>query len=219
MTSASSAMGGKLLRGSLARLPKSFFRRDAETMARELLGRYLVRRSEAGRSIVRIVETEAYLGEKDPASHSFGGRRTTRTETMYRAGGVAYVYFIYGIHHCMNVVTGASEEASAVLVRAGEPIAGLGSMTRHRGLRRTPRAGDLAGGPGKLCQALGVDRSLDGVDLTRGELRVVEGVPVGAESIVTGPRVGVDYAGEAAHWPLRYGIAGNPHVSKPRVDR
>jgi len=188
-------------------------------VARDLLGRYLVRRIDGERLVLRIVETEAYLGFDDPASHAFGGRRTARTEVMYEAGGVAYVYLIYGMHHCMNVVTGSSGRASAVLLRAGGALEGGEAMLRRRGLGRAPRRGDIAGGPGKICSALGIDRSLTGSDLTRGELRVSSGQPVSRAEIISGPRVGVDYAGEAASWPLRFAIRGHPEVSKPPVER
>lgn len=194
------------------------YRRGAEEVARELLGRYLVR-SVGGRrrAVVKIVETEAYLGEIDAASHAAGGRRTARTETMYRAGGIAYVYLIYGIYHCLNVVTGPAERASAVLVRAVEAIEGVDWMAENRGARPPLAPGQLGGGPGKLSMALAIDRSHDGAPLDRGELVLSEGRPVEASGIARGPRIGVDYAGEAAAWPLRFGIAGHREMSRPRL--
>lgn len=197
-------------------LPRSFYRRPAETVARELLGRYLVRRLGEERLVVRLVETEAYLGAPDRASHAWGGRRTARNESLYLAGGHAYVYLIYGLHHCLNVVTGEPEVGSAVLLRAAESVTGESRMATHRGLARRLRPGDLAGGPGKLCQALAVDRRQDGLSLLGGELTVARGEPVAAERIAAGPRVGVDYAGEAAAWPLRFAELGNREVSRPR---
>ena len=200
-------------------LPVSFYRRPAETVARELLGRWLVRETGGERLALRLVETEAYLGAPDAASHASGGRRTVRNESLYLPGGYAYVYFIYGMHFCLNAVTGRREVGSAVLIRAGEPVAGEEAMRRRRGLlgrRRPVRPGDVAGGPGKLCQALGVDRVLDAAPLYRGELKIVEGEPVPAAAVASGPRVGVDYAGEAALWPLRFAERGNRHVSRPR---
>ena len=202
----------------LSPLPADFYRRPAEEVARDLLGRYLVREVAGERLVLRLVETEAYLGAPDRASHAWGGRRTERTESLYLPGGHAYVYFIYGIHFCLNAGTGDSGIGSAVLLRAGEPVAGSEVMRRHRGREgKTLRPGDLAGGPGKLCQALAVDRALDGALLTAGELWIAAGEPVPAERIAHGPRVGVDYAGEAALWPLRFAEAGNRHVSRPRL--
>jgi DNA-3-methyladenine glycosylase len=198
-------------------LPLAFYRRPAEAVARDLLGRYLVHEVEGTRLIVELVETEAYLGAPDRASHAAGGRRTARNESLYLPGGHAYVYFIYGMHFCVNAVTGKADEGGAVLLRAGAPVAGAEAMARNRGWTRPPRPGDLAGGPGKLCQALGIDRALDGSRLDRGPLRITHGIPVEEGAVARGPRVGVDYAGEAAAWPLRFAIRGNPHVSKPRV--
>ncbi|MBV8202933.1 MAG: DNA-3-methyladenine glycosylase [Acidobacteria bacterium] len=206
--------------GPLRPLPLAFYRRPAEEVARELLGRYLVRRSEgaggAGEPLVlRLVEVEAYLGAPDRASHAWGGRRTARNASLYLPGGHAYVYFIYGMHWCLNAVTGEAGTGGAVLLRAGEPLAGEERMRRNRGLAAA-RPGDLAGGPGKLCRALGIDRAFDGLRLDRGLLQLAAGEPVAPGEVAAGPRIGVAYAGEAASWPLRFAIRGNPHVSRPR---
>lgn len=198
-------------------LPLAFYRRPAEEVARDLLGRYLVHEAGGVRLAVELVETEAYLGAPDRASHAAGGRRTARNESLYLPGGHAYVYFIYGMHFCVNAVTGEADEGGAVLLRAGAPVEGAEAMARNRGWTRPPRPGDLAGGPGKLCQAMGIDRSMDGVRLDRGPLRITQGNPVPDEAVARGPRVGVDYAGEAAAWPLRFALRGNPHVSRPRL--
>lgn len=202
-------------------LPVSFYRRPAEVVARELLGRYLVRELDGERLVLRLVETEAYLGAPDAASHAAGGRRTARNESLYLPGGHAYVYFIYGMHFCLNAVAGRRDEGGAVLLRAGEPVGGEERMRALRGLTgegtRRVRPGEVAGGPGRLCRALAVDRSFDGVPLHRGALRILAGEPVAAAAVAAGPRVGVDYAGEAAGWPLRFAVAGNPHVSRPRL--
>ncbi|HVS03757.1 MAG TPA: DNA-3-methyladenine glycosylase, partial [Thermoanaerobaculia bacterium] len=156
-------------------LPRTFYERSAAEVAPELLGRYLVRSVGGERLVLRLVEVEAYLGAADRAAHAWNGRRTARNESLYLAGGHAYVYFVYGMHFCLNAVTGGGEEGGAVLLRAGEPVAGAERMARHRGLSRPPRPGDLAGGPGKLCQALRVDRTLDGGRLDRGELLLTAG--------------------------------------------
>jgi DNA-3-methyladenine glycosylase len=200
----------------LRALPLSFYRRPAEEVARDLLGRWLVRDLEGERLVLRLVEVEAYLGGPDRASHAFDGRRTPRNESLYLPGGHAYVYFIYGMHWCLNAVTGEKDIGSAVLIRAGEPVEGEETMARNRSRIGKVRPGDLAGGPGKLCQALAIDRSLDGVLLDREPLRIVKGDPAEPGEIVAGPRIGVDYAGEAATWPLRFAIRGNLHVSRPR---
>lgn len=202
--------------GARRTLPRSFYRRAPEQVARDLLGRHLVRETEEGRQVVRIVEVEAYLGAIDAAAHTHGGRRTERVRSMYLGGGHAYVFSIYGMHFCFNVVCGAAGSGTAVLVRAGEAVAGVEAMRARRGLRRAPRPGELAGGPGKLCQALAIDRSLDGASLLRGALRIAEGDPVVDGEVAVGARVGVDYAGEAAAWPLRFAVIGSPDVSRPR---
>lgn len=197
-------------------LPPSFYGRPAEAVARDLLGRYLVRELNGERLVLRLVETEAYLGAPDRASHAWNGRRTARNENLYLPGGHAYVYFIYGMHYCLNAVTGVAGVGSAVLLRAGEPVAGEETMRENRGWTRKTRPGDLAGGPGKICRALAIGKELDGVPLDRPPLCIAKGEPVGEEEIVASPRIGVDYAAEAALWPLRFSVRGNPHVSRPR---
>jgi DNA-3-methyladenine glycosylase len=203
-------------------LPSAFYRRPADVVAPDLLGRLLVRRlprsgAEGELLVARLVETEAYLGAPDRASHAAGGRRTARNESLYLPGGHAYVYFIYGMHWCLNAVCGEPGEGGAVLLRAAEPVAGEAAMAARRGLVGPPRPGDVAGGPGKLCQALAVDRRFDAVPLDGGELWIAGGEPLPAARIARGPRIGVAYAGEAAAWPLRFAEAGNPHVSRPRL--
>jgi len=196
-------------------LPKSFYRRPAEEVAPELLGRYLVRDVGGERLVARLVEVEAYLGAPDRASHAWGGRRTARNEALYLSGGHAYVYFIYGMHFCLNAVTGAAGEGGAVLLRAAEAVEGEAAIARRRGVELPARPGLLLSGPGRLCQGLAVDRRLDRVALQRGELRLVEGEPLGEAEIVRGARVGVGYAGAAASWPLRFAVRGSREVSRP----
>jgi DNA-3-methyladenine glycosylase len=196
-------------------LPISFYRRPAETVARDLLGCYLVHEVEGERLTLRLVETEAYLGASDRASHAWGGRRTPRNESLYLAGGHAYVYLIYGLHYCLNAVTGEAGVGSAVLLRAGEPVEGEERMRENRGWPRVPKPGDLAGGPGKICQALAIGKGLDGLLLTGPPLYISRGEPVIEEEIVASPRIGVDYAQDAALWPLRFSVRGHRHVSKP----
>jgi len=211
-------------------LPPELYRRPAREVARDLLGRYLVRYLPDGeRLVLRLVETEAYQGEGDRASHAWAGPVTPRSRRLFREGGHAYVYLIYGMHHCLNAVAGGADDGQAVLLRAGEPVAGEERMRalrrlgpeeeagQERASARSLRPGDLAGGPGRLCQALAVDRSFDGVPLWEGDLVIAHGEPVPDREVVRGPRVGVAYAGEAAEWPLRFAVRGHPHVSRPRI--
>jgi DNA-3-methyladenine glycosylase len=180
-------------------LPKTFYDRDAELVAPDLLGKLLVHRFDREQRVGRIVETEAYLGPHDLAAHSSRGK-TARTEVMFGPPGHAYVYFIYGMHHCLNVVTGPGDHASAVLLRALEPVENLES----------------ASGPGRLCRAMQIDRGLNGHDLSGGELFLAEPVkPLQPFEIAARPRVGVDYAGKWAQKLLRFIIVGNRFVSKP----
>ena len=174
-------------------------------VARDLLGKILVRVHPDGLTAVRLTEVEAYLGVGDPACHTFGGRRTRRTETMWGEAGHAYVYLVYGMHSCLNVVTVGRSQAQAVLVRGGVAVEGSELIRERRGLKVAQRF--LTDGPGKLCQALGVTRDHDGIDLCdpSSVLRICDdGLRVGEEAVLRLPRVGVDYAGEAAGWPLRF---------------
>jgi DNA-3-methyladenine glycosylase len=200
----------------LSPIPRDFYCRPAEVVAAELLGRLLVRYVSEHRLIIRIVETEAYLGEGDRASHAWRGKPTRRTKTLFRSGGCCYVYLVYGIHHMFNVVTGETGDGSAVLVRAGEPVEGEAWMQRNRGLTADSRGGDVAGGPGRLCQALQIDLTMDGLWLDGEEIVVAGGTSVSPDRVSVGSRIGVSYAGEAAQWPLRFAEVGNPHVSRPR---
>lgn len=180
-------------------LPRDFYDRGAEAVARDLLGKWLIREAEGIEQIGRVVETEAYLGPQDLAAHSSKGR-TARTAIMFGPPGFAYVYLIYGMYHCMNVVVDAEGVGAAVLIRALEPVANIEGTTN---------------GPGRLSRSLGIDLSLNGHDLTTGELVFAE--PEGDSepfSTVARPRVGVDYAGEWAKKPLRFYIEGSRFVSR-----
>jgi len=199
-------------------LDRTFFRQNPVDLARDLLGRHLVRYINGQRLTVRIVETEAYLGVPDLAAHTAGGRRTARNQSMYLDGGHLYVYFTYGMHYCMNIVASTAEDPVAVLLRAGEPLEGIEVMQASRS--RATRLTDLCSGPAKLCQALQIDRKYDGIDLLAPESAIV--VEPGdlsrsfvKESIVTRPRIGVGYAKEWADKPLRFYLRDNPHVSRP----
>jgi DNA-3-methyladenine glycosylase len=190
-----------------ATLPVSFFDRPADIVARELLGALVVSRAGAVLTSARIVETEAYLGYRDPASHGYLHRRNERNAALFGPPGSWYVYLSYGIHWCANLVCEAEGTASAVLLRALEPVEGIARMRERRG-RMDDR--DLCSGPGKLCQALGVTRELDGSMMPRSEVVVLPPtVSLPVEVAVT-PRIGIT---KAADWPLRFLVAGNPHVS------
>ena len=183
----------------MAPLPRSFYDRNTRTVARELLGCLLVHRRGEDLRVGRIVETEAYLGPHDLASHSARGL-TPRNRAMFGPPGHAYVYLIYGMHHCMNVVTDAEGVGAAVLLRAVEPCAGLEGRTA---------------GPGLLSRAFSIDRGHDGRDLLGETLFVAARPPGRLPAIVARPRIGVDYAGHWAKRLLRFYLKGNPHVSRP----
>lgn len=199
------------------KLPREFYTRvDVLTVARELLGQILVVPTENGDRVSgMIVETEAYRGPEDRASHAYGGRRTRRTETMYRTGGTAYVYFVYGMYHQFNVVTGVADVPHAVLIRALEPVEGIELMRVRR-----PGQTDLnlANGPGKLSIALSIDRSLDGSDLLDDRVWIEPGDrSIPTSSIASGPRIGIAYAGAWAEKPWRFWLKGNLFVSRRDV--
>ena len=179
----------------MRKLPRSFYNRDTITVAKELLGKYLVHRKRVG----RIVEVEAYLGPHDLAAHSARGL-TERTKVMFGPPGYAYVYFIYGMHYCMNVVTEREGHASAVLLRAIEPVCHVRGRTA---------------GPGLLCRAMGIDRRLNAHDLLSDDFYIAAPPKAGPVVLVKRPRVGVAYARHWAKRHLRFYIKGNPFVSRP----
>lgn len=182
----------------MQKLPRSFYDRDTIVVARELLGKFLVHKSDGVKRVGKIVETEAYLGPHDLAAHSAKGR-TKRTEIMFGPPGHAYVYFIYGMYFCMNVVTEREGHASAVLLRAIEPVKNISGKTF---------------GPGLLCRAMKIDKQLNGHDLLSDNLFIVESDEAEKFSIVKRPRIGVDYAKHWAKRHLRFYIKGNPFISR-----
>lgn len=196
-------------------LPKKFYLEETVAVARALLGCVLWRRLEGELVAARIVETEAYLGANDAASHARGGLRSQRNSSMYLEGGHAYVYFTYGMHYCMNVVTNEADIAEAVLLRAAEPLSHLELVKARRPVAK--REFDLMNGPAKLCAALDIDKRLDGTSLASNELFISRrDITVDDADVSVTPRVGVDYAGDAAHWPLRFFLTGNRYVSVNR---
>jgi DNA-3-methyladenine glycosylase len=192
-------------------LPRAFYERETEIVAREMLGTVLECETEDGLASGIIVETEAYLGEHDLACHAAAGR-TARTEALYGPPGTSYVYFIYGMYWCFNAVTREEGLPSAVLVRALEPLDGIALMHRRR--PRIKNDVDLTNGPGKLCRALGIDGSLSEKSLQRKPLRIREGEPVPDDKVEITTRIGIT---KCADWPLRWIVRGNRFVSRAKL--
>jgi DNA-3-methyladenine glycosylase len=188
------------------RLKRSFFSRDPVIVARDLLGRILFYRTPDGLLAGRIVETEAYTGEADPASHAFRGR-TTRNAVMFGAAGHAYVYFSYGVHYCLNVTAEAPGVAGAVLLRALEPLAGMEIMRRRGNQGPEVR---LLSGPGKIGRGFGLTLKDNGRDFTRGPLSLAEGTPVPKHEVAISRRIGIS---RAVDLPYRFSVIGSRSVS------
>lgn len=195
------------------KLPREFYTRtNVLTVARNLLGKLLVVPAPNGERVSgMIVETEAYRGPLDRASHAYGGRRTKRTETMYGLGGTVYIFFVYGMYNQFNVVTNVENVPHAVLVRALQPIEGI-ELMRQRRHGQPDR--NLTNGPGKLCIALGIDRRLDRADLLGTHVWLEDGEHIPSRKIASGPRIGIDYAEEWVEKPWRFWIRDNQYVSR-----
>ena len=200
----------------MARLSRDFFDRNTLTVSRELLGKYLCRRLESGELLaLRLTETEAYIGRRDKACHAYGGRRTARTEPLFLPPGHAYIYLIYGMYHCLNLVTEPEGEPAAVLLRAGEAVLGGDTIRRFR-FGDAPwnayRRKNFLNGPGKLCEGISLTRAQNGMDLMGDTLFLCDDpADLGLsppekrrETIRTSPRVGIDYAEEARDFPWRF---------------
>ena len=193
-----------------APLPRAFYERPALQAAPAMLGKLLCHRTAEGLCAGRIVEVEAYVGPEDDGAHSFGGRRTARTEIQFGPGGYAYVFGVYGMHCCFNAVTGGPEQPEVVLVRALEPVEGLALMARRRG---TDDSRQLCSGPGKLCRALGIGKAQYGLDLCGEELFLAEGEALAPEQIALSPRVNIDYAEQYRDRLWRFSVKDSPYVS------
>jgi DNA-3-methyladenine glycosylase len=196
------------------KLSRNFYQRpDVVEVARDLLGKVLYTDIDGHLCGGMIVETEAYAGTTDRASHAWNGRYTARTQTMYAAGGISYVYFCYGMHHLFNVVTNQAQVPHAVLVRAIEPTVGLPAMLQRRGMPRPePR---LTNGPGSVCRALGISRQHNALPLVGKIIWIAdEGVHIAPGQVLASPRVGVAYAGEHADWPYRFRVKDNKWTGK-----
>jgi DNA-3-methyladenine glycosylase len=192
-------------------LPSEFYQRKTETVAKELLGKKLCRELPNGEILSGyIVETEAYLGLIDKACHSYGGRKTNRTCVMYEHGGIAYVYLIYGMYNCLNVVSSEKDHPEAVLIRALEPCDGLDFMKM-----KSQQFNDhkILNGPGKLCKVLEITKHLNTHDLTKPPLWIEEGKKISSKEIVGSSRINIGYAEEWVSKPLRYTIKDSLYVS------
>lgn len=200
------------------KLRREFYTRENTLqVARDLLGKLLVVPDNAGNRVSgMIVETEAYLGEIDKAAHSYGGRRSARNEITYAEGGHAYVFFVYGMYFQLNFVTGFIDHPHVVLIRAVEPVAGIEIMRERRG--EMPDR-NLTSGPGKLCIALAIERSLNGADLLGDRIWAEDYKSFSASNIESGKRVGIDYAEEFVEMPWRFWVKDNPFVSGTKRSR
>ena len=197
----------------MKKIPREFYNRgDTLKIARDLLGKTLVVPCDGEKRVSgKIVETEAYLGTEDKAAHSYNNRRTKRTEVMFSEGGVAYVYFVYGMYYQFNVVTGKENVPHAILVRGVEPLEGIETMRRRRG--KMPDK-NLTSGPGKLCIAFDIDKALNGENLDGSRIWIEEGINVSASKIASGMRIGIDYAEDFQKKPWRFWVKQNPFVSR-----
>mgnify|MGYP006298388035 FL=1 len=197
-------------------LGKKFYRQDAVTVAEELVGKLLIRKINGQEIKCRIVETEAYMGAEDKASHAYQNKRTPRTEVMFKSGGYVYVYLIYGMYYCFNVVTGVEDKPGAVLIRAVEPLSGIDIIKKNRKIKSDKKQ-DLTNGPGKLCQALQINENFDGYNLIKADDLYIEENTEKKEKdnveIGTGKRVNIDYAEEYQDKLWRFYIKGNTFVS------
>jgi DNA-3-methyladenine glycosylase len=195
----------------LRKLTRDFYERETLEVARDLLGKYLVHNTADGRTVGKIVEVEAYVGVNDAACHAYNGKYTNRTKVMFGRGGHAYVYLIYGVYYCMNIVTNQETHPEAVLIRALEPIEGLNIMKIRR---TTDKILNLCSGPGKLCQAMGITKAENEMDLCGERIYLLRGEAISPENIAVTPRINIDYAKEAREYPWRFIIKDNPFVSK-----
>ncbi|GGE48934.1 putative 3-methyladenine DNA glycosylase [Pullulanibacillus camelliae] len=209
-------------------MDNAFYNQPTLALAKSLLGKHLIHETNQGPIAGRIVEVEAYMGPEDRAAHSYGGRRTKRTEVMFGPPGHAYFFLIYGMYQCFNVVSGPINKPEAILVRALEPVEGINVMIQHRfqkkyteGLREEKLTlrlkKQLTNGPGKLTQALGINQRYYGHDLRLPPLHIIEppATPLSNPPVIaSGPRINIDYAKEAIHYPWRFWLENNPYISQ-----
>lgn len=192
-------------------MERAFYEGETLDIAKNLLGKYIIHQTDEGEVGGKIVEVEAYVGLKDAASHAYKNKYTNRTKVMFGPGGYAYVYLIYGMYYCMNIVTNKESYPEAVLIRALEPIMGIDLMKERR---KTDNLLNLCSGPGKLCLAMGISKNQNGNDLCGDNLYLVSGETISLDDIVKTPRINIDYAKEARDYLWRFIIKDNPYVSK-----
>ncbi len=197
----------------MKKLPIQFYKRtDVVSIAKELIGKIIVTNFNGLITSGRIVETEAYIGGTDKASHAFGGKRTARNEHMYASGGTAYVYICYGMHHLFNVVTNVKEVPDAVLIRAVEPLKGISIMLQRTG--KLERDNTLTKGPGNAAKALGISKNHSGIKLVKDNIFIADdGFKIDINSIGISRRIGIESSGDAVLKPYRFYVKGNPFVS------
>lgn len=195
----------------MEKITRSFYERETLDVAKDLLGKYLVHNGTDARTIGKIVEVEAYIGPMDAACHAYGNKYTDRTKVMFGQGGHAYVYLIYGMYYCMNIVSNQKDYPEAVLLRALEPYDGIDIMKKRR---KTDKILNLCSGPGKLCQAMGISKTENGMDLCGDTIYLVSGEVIPPANIIATPRINIDYAKEARDYPWRFIIKDNLFISK-----
>ncbi len=203
----------------MSKLERDFYDRDSLEVARDLLGKNLVHVNRKQNLIGKIVEVEAYIGDIDKACHAYKNKMTNRTKALYGPPGSSYVYLIYGMYYCFNVVTEREGKAAAILIRALQPLDGLDLMAQKRyqkslDILTRREIINLTNGPGKLSMAMGINKSHNQMDLCGHELYITDGLDADKSSIVSGPRINIDYAEEAVDFPWRYYIKGNSYLSK-----
>jgi DNA-3-methyladenine glycosylase len=202
----------------MQKLSIEFYERDdVAQIARDLLGKYIITNFEKKYTVGRIVETEAYAGNIDKASHAYNNRRTARTEVMFGNAGVSYVYLCYGIHHLFNVVCNAKDKPDAVLIRGIEPIEGMDTMLQRFNKEKSDKS--IGRGPGNVSKALGISTQHTGINLQSRQLWLGEELEKATLPICASPRIGVDYAGDHAQWLYRFFIDGHPQVSKHTLNK
>lgn len=195
----------------MKKLGRDFYERATLEVAKELLGKYMVHETQEGRTIGKIIEAEAYIGFGDAACHAYNGKYTGRTKVMFGKGGHAYIYLIYGMYYCMNIVTNQETYPEAVLIRALEPVDGLDLMKKRRS---TEVIRNLCSGPGKLCQAMGITKAQNEMDLCGDSMYLLSGEEILPGEIAATPRINIDYAKEAREYPWRFIVKDSPFLSK-----
>lgn len=203
----------------MQKLPREFYNRPTLEVSKDLLGKYLVHQIGGNKYMAKIVEVEAYIGDIDKACHAYNNKVTPRTKVLYKLPGTAYVYLIYGMYYCFNIVTEEEGRAAAVLIRAVEPIEGIEKMVENRYKKTIKEINkkqifNLTSGPGKLCMAMNITKENNKMDLCGDDIYITEGREKEKIGIITTKRINIDYAEEAVDFPWRFYIKDNPYISK-----